>query len=87
MQPDSLQAVPLSLLVDTYGWKKIAVIYTDNAYGNGIYESFLTNVEGLDIEVANDEEKRKISAGEEMTDIPSDTEDDIDEVLTEIVRE
>jgi ABC-type branched-subunit amino acid transport system substrate-binding protein len=87
IQPDTLQATPISLLLDQHDWRKIGVIYTDNSYGNGIYSSFVSNVEGLEISIENKEKYRAIRAEDEVSEVSSTTEDDIDEALDEIVRQ
>ena len=61
VQPDGLQAVAVAMFLQQYAWKRIGVIYTSDDYGLGIYESFLTNVQTLDITLANTEAKRIIT--------------------------
>jgi ABC-type branched-subunit amino acid transport system substrate-binding protein len=62
------------------------VIYTDNDYGQSIYESFATNVVGLEIDIENDEKYRKIRAENESSELSDETKDDIEDALNEIVR-
>jgi ABC-type branched-subunit amino acid transport system substrate-binding protein len=81
IQPDGLQAAAIALFIQQQGWKEVAVIYTNDDYGYGVYQSFLTNVEGLDVTIENDEEDRVIRANPDGT-FSEDTEDDVDEVLT-----
>jgi len=61
VQPDGLQAVAVAMFLQQYGWKRVGVIYTNDDYGIGVYNSFLTNVQTLDITIANTEAKRIIT--------------------------
>lgn len=87
IQPDGLQAVALTLFIQLEGWKKIAVLYTDDEFGLGVYTSFQANIGTLDVTVENNEKyqviKYKLKSDGSLSDT---TKDSIDEVLTEIVR-
>lgn len=85
IQPDGLQAVAIALFIQQEGWNRIGVIYTDDVLGRGIYESFLSNVQTLEIIIDNDPDKRSIYPDINGK-ITSNTEEDIDEALSEIVR-
>ena len=69
VQPDGLQAVAVAMVIQQYGWKRVGVVYTNDDYGIGVYNSFLTNVQTLEITIANTEDKRAISpaANDELT--------------------
>jgi ABC-type branched-subunit amino acid transport system substrate-binding protein len=62
VQPDDLQAAAISTVIGEVGWTKIACIYTDNAYGNGLYSSFVSNLAGISATIENAESKRAIEA-------------------------
>jgi hypothetical protein len=62
------------------------VLYTDDAYGRGVYESFLTNVAGIDVSIQNDELDRVIRCNDDGTH-NSFTKDDVDTLLTYFVEE
>lgn len=61
------------------------MLYTDDVYGQGVYQSFLTNIEDKEIEIENDEEDRVIGCNDDGT-FNGSTEDDVEEKLTEVVR-
>jgi ABC-type branched-subunit amino acid transport system substrate-binding protein len=61
IQPDGLQSVALTLFLQRQGWIKIGVIYTNDDYGIGLYNSFIDNIGTLDIVISNTESKRSIS--------------------------
>ena len=87
VQPDGLEAVAIAMKINTLTWKKVAVIYSDDFTGRGIYVSFASNMNTLEIEIVNDLNKRSI-----VVDTNSDgtlnqaTIDSIDDVLSEVVR-
>ena len=53
IQPDGLQAAAIALFIAGREWETISVIYTDDSYGRGVYDSFLTNVVGFDVVIEN----------------------------------
>jgi len=85
IQPDGLQAVAVAMFIQQQGWKKIGVIYTNDEFGIGIYNSFITNVQTLEITIKNKESKRKITAAVNGI-ITDDVKSDVDEALKEIIR-
>mmetsp|Transcript_28667 Transcript_28667/g.28318 ORF Transcript_28667/g.28318 Transcript_28667/m.28318 type:complete len:932 (-) Transcript_28667:669-3464(-) len=85
IQPDGLQAVAIAMFIQQQGWKSICVIYTNDDFGNGVYSSFITNVETLEITIINDENKRSISPAVDGV-VTDDTKSDIDDALSECVR-
>lgn len=84
IQPDGLQAAAIALFIAGREWETITVIYTDDSYGVGVYESFLTNVVGFDVVIDNPESDRKIRCNPDGT-FNSYTKDDVEERLTELV--
>jgi ABC-type branched-subunit amino acid transport system substrate-binding protein len=88
VQPDGLQAVALTLFIQLQGWKKIAVLYTDDEFGLGVFTSFQANIGTLDVTVENDEKYQVIRYQvDEFGKISQKTKDSVDEALTEIVRQ
>jgi len=55
IQPDGLQAVAIAMFLQQTGWKELCVLYTDDEFGRGIYESFLSNAMTLEITINNQE--------------------------------
>ncbi|OMJ78302.1 hypothetical protein SteCoe_21897 [Stentor coeruleus] len=87
VQPDGLQAVALTLFIQLQGWKKIGVIYTNDEYGIGVYESFLANVGTLEVTISNLETKRVIDFSLDSSgNLSSTTKQSVIDVLGEIVR-
>lgn len=85
IQPDGLQAAAIALFIQQQGWTSIAVLYTNDDYGLGVHQSFLTNVEGLDVVIENDPEDQIIRSNSDGT-FNKYTKDDVEEQLTNIVR-
>jgi ABC-type branched-subunit amino acid transport system substrate-binding protein len=88
VQPDGLQAVALTLFIQLQGWDEIGVIYTNDEFGKGVYESFLANIGTLEVTITNSEDKRGMYFGlnEDGETIDSKTKDAVEEALSEIVR-
>jgi ABC-type branched-subunit amino acid transport system substrate-binding protein len=88
VQPDGLQAVAIAMQINVLAWKKIAVLYSDDLTGQGIYTSFQNNMNTLEIEIVNKESKRSLTVGlNQDGTLTQKTKDRIDEVLSEIVRQ
>lgn len=49
---DAFQGVGYANLVKYYGWKRVAIIYSDESYGQGLLDSFSLAAKTLDIEIA-----------------------------------
>ncbi|KND02604.1 uncharacterized protein SPPG_03057 [Spizellomyces punctatus DAOM BR117] len=49
--PDSVQGFVLGQIVDTFGWKKLGLIYQDTAYGKGIMTNLRAHAAATDITV------------------------------------
>jgi hypothetical protein len=64
----------------------VAVLYTNDAYGLGVYESFLTNVAGIDVTIENVEADRIIRCNNDGTHNEF-TKDDVEELLTNFVED
>ena len=88
IQPDGLQAVALTLFIQLQTWSEIGVIYTDDEFGLGVYESFLANIGTLEVTITNPENKRIISFGldKDNEQITEKTKQSVEEVLSEIVK-
>ena len=87
IQPDGLQAVAVAMLINVKSWKIIGVLYTTDSLGQGIYASFQSNVETLDITLQNSESLRGIRVSfNSGGSVGQETKDDIDAALAEIVR-
>ena len=88
VQPDGLQAVAIAMQINVMAWKKISVIYSDDNTGQGIYSSFLNNMNTLEISIKNSASKRnvKIYLNTDGS-LGQKTKDRIDEVMSEIVRQ
>lgn len=61
------------------------MIYTEDQFGIGVYNSFLTNVETLEITIINKEDKRGITTDKDGI-LTDDTKQDVRDALAEIVR-
>ena len=85
-QSDGSTAPALIAFLELMKWKKIAVVYTDDDTGVGVYNSFIENIKSYDIKIKNQESKRKIVLNYKNEKLSSTTLDSIDEVLSEIIR-
>ena len=88
IQPDGLQAVALTLFIQMQSWSEVGVIYTDDEFGLGVYESFLANIGTLEVEIANPENERVISFGldDDNEEITEKTKDSVEEILSKFVE-
>lgn len=87
VQPDGLQAVAVAMFLQQYGWKKVGVVYTDDDYGKGIYNSFLTNVQTLDINIANTELLRIVTPANEFDELTPQCLASIKATLEDLVHQ
>ena len=85
-QSDGSSAPALIAFLELMKWSKIAVIYTDDDTGVGVYSSFIENIKSYDINIKNNENKRKISIKYKNDKLSSETLSSIEEVLSEIIR-
>ena len=60
IQPDGLQASAIAIYIQSLGFKKVGVIYTNDDIGVGIYNSFNLNAGTLQITILNDVNKQAI---------------------------
>lgn len=63
MQPDGMQAAALALFIDFSSWQRVAVVYSQDDYGYGLYSSFLSNANQLKISIENPENARQLDPG------------------------
>lgn len=73
------------MFIQQQPWKEIAVLYTDDEFGKGIYDSFLTNVETLEITIMNDKLDRIIKSDDSIF-LSQEVKDDVEEKVTNLVR-
>ena len=85
-QSDGSTAPALVAFLELMKWKKIAVVYTDDDTGIGVYSSFIENIKSYDISIENNEDKRKIVLKYKNEKLSAATLASIDEVLSEIIR-
>lgn len=62
-QPDGMQAAALALFIDFSSWQRVAVLYSQDDYGYGLYSSFLSNANQLKIAIENPENARELDPG------------------------
>ncbi|OMJ76504.1 hypothetical protein SteCoe_24126 [Stentor coeruleus] len=87
IQPDSLQAVALTLFIQLQEWKRIGVIYTNDEFGIGVYQSFLANLGTLEVSIANLETYRVIDYSVNTNGkLSSKTKKSVKDAVDEIVR-
>ena len=86
VQPDGSSAPALIAFLELMKWNKIAVVYTDDDTGVGVYNSFIENIKSYDISIKNNEDKRKVTIKYKKEKLSSTTLDSIEEALSEIVR-
>jgi ABC-type branched-subunit amino acid transport system substrate-binding protein len=60
VQPDGMQATALALFIDFSKWQRVAVIYSKDDYGLGLYTSFVSNAKQLNIAIDNPEKAREL---------------------------
>lgn len=87
IQPDSLQAVALTLFIQLQDWRRIGVIYTNDEFGIGVYQSFLANIGTLEVSIANLEIYRAIDYSVNANGkLSSKTKKSVINAIDEIVR-
>lgn len=87
VQSDGLAATVITIFLDFMKWKKIAVLYTDDNTGEGMYYSLLENLKTYDISIENSEKFRKIKSKFGADEKPEgETLDSIEKCLRNIVE-
>ena len=55
IQPDSYQSASISMFLRYMNWYQVAIVYTEDYYGLGMFEFFRQNTEGQELQILNDD--------------------------------